>query len=151
MDNQITLIGIVKLLKDDNYFTLRYLSKDETTKKYENKEIVCFHTKETKKSMNAIKNGMVLLITGQIYSMINSDELIVQPQSYHVLKEKTGQSDVTYLIKFGVDYNRIQIQKPKDSSIYITHPKPVKNNVEIDGILKADDVEKLNIPVFMKI
>ena len=150
MDNQITLIGIVKLLKDENYFILRYLSKNKITKKYENKEIICFHTKETKKSTDAIKNGMVLLITGQIYSTTNSDNLIVQPQSYHVLKEKTGQSDVTYLIKFGVDYNRIQIEKPTDSSVYVTHPKPVKNNIITDGRLKADDVEKLNIPVFMK-
>ncbi|PHU34786.1 hypothetical protein [Pseudobutyrivibrio ruminis] len=149
MDNQITLIGAVKLLKSKDYFILTYLTKNQVKKKYEMKETVCFHTKETRSSRDAIRTGNIVLITGQIMSnKEDEDLLIINPISYHILEPNGNKKETAYLIRFGIDYNRIHVVNPTENSHFITHPIPIKDNVDWNGALSTKSLIRLSIPVF---
>ena len=153
MDNQITLIGATKLLKNEDFFILRYLAKNKKTSMYETREIACMHTKETKCGAEAIRSGQVLIITGQIIST-KVNGLVINPISYHVIEQKTMKKESAYLIKFGTDYNRIQLQDNnqtgKSGKFVFTHPVPPRGKVGFDGVLDKDKLEDLSIPIYKR-
>lgn len=149
MDNQITLIGAVKLLKSKDYFILTYLTKNQIIKKYEMKETVCFHTKETKSSNEAIRTGNIVLITGQIMSNKEDEDLIIiNPVSYHILEPNGNKKETAYLIRYGIDYNRIHIVNSTENGHFITRPIPRKENFGWKGAINPKSLIRLSIPVF---
>lgn len=147
MDNQITLIASVKLVRDEDYFLVKYLAKNKETGLYESNEMVCLHTKFTKSSADYVKNNSVILITGQLMQEKDTDNVVINPISYYTLEQKTFKKESSYLIKFGTDYNRIQLGQPLNDNM-ATHPVPPKGKIAFSGKLSKGNLMKLNIPIY---
>ena len=148
MDNQITIIGIVRILKNKDYFFLRYLAKDPVMGKYETKEIKIFHTRDTKRGVKSLRNGMMVLVNGQLYEAKDAN-FAVRVDQYFILKDKTGNSSAAYLIKYGMECNRVEIDHVTEH--IVTHPKPIHGEIYYSGKLQLDALQELAIPIAMRV